>query len=288
MLTDLRYLKNKSGVYQIRNLINDKVYVGSSNNLYIRRSVHFNYLVQKKHINSYLQNAYNKYGEINFLFEVIEYCDEKSLLLVEQKWMNNKRSYERDKGYNISKVAGRNPWPKGKPRSEQTKEKLRKAFRGRVFSEEWKRKISENRKNIKPSKETIEKFKKIPKKKGEESNRAKFTWKQAREIRECYYNSEVTYKQLAEKYRVSVSGIQNVIKNRSFVEKEYIPINNHKDKNGSKNPSAKLTEQKVLDIREKYSQGDTINDLATIYCVSYACVRNIVLHKSWKNLTRGD
>ena len=67
-----KYLKNKSGIYQIRNLVNNKIYVGSSNNLYRRKTYeHFRELRLNKHHNKYLQNSYNCHGEENFVFEVI-------------------------------------------------------------------------------------------------------------------------------------------------------------------------------------------------------------------------
>ena len=56
--------KNKNcGIYFIRNKINNKIYVGSSKNLYNREKEHFSDLRKGKHHNIYLQRAYDKYGE---------------------------------------------------------------------------------------------------------------------------------------------------------------------------------------------------------------------------------
>ena len=69
-------LEKRSGVYQIRNLINQKIYVGSSVNIYNRKSTHFSKLKSNVHTNRHLQNAYNKYGKEYFVFCVLEYCDD--------------------------------------------------------------------------------------------------------------------------------------------------------------------------------------------------------------------
>lgn len=60
-------------VYQIRNLVNGKLYVGSTvRHTYVRKYEHFGSLRKNKHRNAHLQNAFNKYGEEFFLFEIIE------------------------------------------------------------------------------------------------------------------------------------------------------------------------------------------------------------------------
>jgi len=57
---------NKSGIYKIVNLVNDKIYIGSSINLKNREKDHFKDLKGNYHSNRYLQYAFNKYGENNF------------------------------------------------------------------------------------------------------------------------------------------------------------------------------------------------------------------------------
>lgn len=99
-------LSKKSGIYQIRNLINNKVYVGSSSNLRTRMNAHFNELNKNKHHSIYLQNAFNKYGEQNFVFEVIEFVKNKdNLIESEQYWINKLDSVS--SGYNIQPIAGK-------------------------------------------------------------------------------------------------------------------------------------------------------------------------------------
>lgn len=69
-----------SGIYQIVNTINQKKYIGSSNNTDRRWHEHKKHLRKNNHDNIHLQHAWNKYGEKAFIFEVIEIVNNKSLL----------------------------------------------------------------------------------------------------------------------------------------------------------------------------------------------------------------
>ena len=66
-----------SGIYMIRNIINNKVYIGQSSDLKDRLAHHKSSLRHNRHYSSYLQNAWNKYGEENFEFIILEECEEK-------------------------------------------------------------------------------------------------------------------------------------------------------------------------------------------------------------------
>jgi group I intron endonuclease len=76
------------GIYRIKNLINKKCYYGSSKNIEKRWKKHKNELRKNKHINVILQRAWNKYTEENFVFEIIEECEESALFEIEQKYLN--------------------------------------------------------------------------------------------------------------------------------------------------------------------------------------------------------
>lgn len=69
------YFEQDSGIYKIINNINNKVYIGSSDQLYKRFQSHKSGLINNKHDNPHLQNSFNKYGINNFSFEIIEYCN---------------------------------------------------------------------------------------------------------------------------------------------------------------------------------------------------------------------
>jgi group I intron endonuclease len=71
-----------SGIYQIKNLKNNKIYIGSSKNIKERFLQHKYNLKNNKHCNPILQNSWNKYGEENFEFIIIEIIN--NTLLIEK------------------------------------------------------------------------------------------------------------------------------------------------------------------------------------------------------------
>ena len=78
---------NKSGVYKITNLINNKIYIGCSKNMSSRYRSHICDLRKGKSGCRILQKAIIKYGFINFSFEVIEVCDnyyEREIILLQE------------------------------------------------------------------------------------------------------------------------------------------------------------------------------------------------------------
>lgn len=73
--------KNDFGIYAIRNKLNNCTYVGQTGENFQRRYWHHRWkLKDNSHDNKYLQNAWNKYGEENFEFYVLEVTSDKSLL----------------------------------------------------------------------------------------------------------------------------------------------------------------------------------------------------------------
>ena len=92
-----------SGVYQIRNAINDKIYIGSAVNIQKRWREHISALKKNKHHSRYLQRSWNKYGEKNFEFVILEECEPvKETLLEREQFYLDTLSSE----YNISPTAG--------------------------------------------------------------------------------------------------------------------------------------------------------------------------------------
>jgi hypothetical protein len=97
-----------SGIYEIRNIVNNKVYIGCSSNIKIRWRTHKTKLRAGTHENSYLQRAFNKNGEEKFQFKIIEEVNiDDKLVNIEQKWLDDTKCYERDKGYNLAQRGSR-------------------------------------------------------------------------------------------------------------------------------------------------------------------------------------
>lgn len=88
------------GVYKITNNVNGKFYVGSSKDIKYRWKQHRDKLNDNKHGNTHLQNAWNKYGEDNFKFEIIEECSPEMQFEREQFYLNTLSPFDKN-GYNI-------------------------------------------------------------------------------------------------------------------------------------------------------------------------------------------
>lgn len=114
------------GIYKLINLENNKFYIGSAVNLNRRKSVHFHLLKYNKHFSNHLQNSYNKYGIENFVFEIIEYVeDRKNLIIREQFYLDTLKPH-----YNVCKKADSKL---GFKFSEESKLKMSLAKKGKTM-----------------------------------------------------------------------------------------------------------------------------------------------------------
>ena len=91
----------KSGIYKITNIVNNHCYIGSAINIEGRWRTHKSFLNKGKHHSIYLQRAWNKYGENNFEFSILEKCEDSLLIEREQFYFE-----EINPEYNICKIAG--------------------------------------------------------------------------------------------------------------------------------------------------------------------------------------
>lgn len=92
------------GIYCIENLINHKKYIGQSKDIYYRWSQHKYKLKNNCHDNRFLQRAWNKYGEQNFKFYIIETCLFKELNFKEIYYIDlfYTHAYFGKHGYNLT------------------------------------------------------------------------------------------------------------------------------------------------------------------------------------------
>ena len=151
----------KSGIYLIVNIIDAKFYVGSAFDFSRRFARHKRLLNSNGHPNAHLQNAWNKYGENCFVFKILELHSKEGLIEREQFWLDAGKSYEREIGYNICKVADNRTGilhsedtkkkmsisGKGRIVSQETRDKLSRAHKGKIVSEESKKRMSEAQRN---------------------------------------------------------------------------------------------------------------------------------------------
>ncbi len=147
---------NCSGIYQIKNLVNGKVYVGSAVNMYKRwHTSHIVNLRKNSHQNRHLQRSFNKHGEENFKFEVLQFVpDKKKLLIMEQKYLNK---FNKNQLYNIRLIAKSNL---GLKFSKEAKQRMSRAVTGRKHTQDTKNKMSNSAKGKPVSKKTRDKISK--------------------------------------------------------------------------------------------------------------------------------
>lgn len=150
------------GIYEIRNLVNDKVYIGQSIDIEKRLEAH-----KKRESNLHLAAAFKKYGIENFSFQVLKECNKEDLSFYEHFFIIANCSFDSRYGYN--KTLG------GEEYSVFNQETLNKISSAVKESLEKSEKVKDYHKRqigMKHSKET----------RAKQSESAKKSWKNGRNI----------------------------------------------------------------------------------------------------------
>lgn len=140
-----------SGVYQIKNSVNGKRYIGSTVTVPKRLRTHRWALNNERHHCVYLQRAWNKYGEACFKFDLIEEVSSRDDLIDrEQVWLDR---YSKEQLYNsrLDAVIA------GKELTEGTRLAISRANKGRKVSVETRAKMAAAKKGKPQSSEAIKK-----------------------------------------------------------------------------------------------------------------------------------
>lgn len=157
-----------SGIYQITNLVNGRVYYGSSKNIKTRFMDHKTRLRSKheSHRNNLLQNDWDLFGEKAFKFELIIYCNRYLAKKWEQQlldwfWDNQINCYNNSPSatgpigpIGLAKISAS---LKGHPCSADTRAKISIANKGKKRSSELVVKLAASNKGRKQSPEAIAK-----------------------------------------------------------------------------------------------------------------------------------
>lgn len=271
-----------SGIYQIRNLINGKKYIGQSIDLERRKKDHFRYLKGNYHKNIHLQNAYNFYGQENFVFEVLVYCEsnKEELTKREQFFVDSESqenlynilikcvnsnlgvgfSEETKKKLSKSRSGKNNPmW--GKHHIEESKKKMSEALLGRKVSEETKQKISKNHADVSGK---------------NNPNYGKFG-----EDNPLYGRRHT--EETKEKMSKARSGKNNPWYGKHHTKETKEKMS--KSNSGENNGGSKLTKEQVLEILILYyNNGNTQRFISNKYNVNQQCISLICSGKRWANI----
>lgn len=80
-------------IYAIRCKKNKKFYVGSARNWTTRKSSHLKMLRENNHHSLHLQRSFNKHGENNFYFEILENVED--ICWIEKILFRRKKKHNR-------------------------------------------------------------------------------------------------------------------------------------------------------------------------------------------------
>ena len=135
-------------IYYIQNKKDKKIYIGQTINFIQRIKSHKKELRGNRHSNDYLQHAWNKYSEKNFIFGVLEECEEKDLDKKEIFYINSYNSTDRNFGYNLEGGGDKNKRVGDETRRRMSENHAdfssgKHPFFGKHHSDDAKKRISE-------------------------------------------------------------------------------------------------------------------------------------------------
>lgn len=134
-------------VYCIENILDNKRYIGSTAKVSsVRWSQHLYLLRKGCHSSKHLQYSWNRYGESNFKFYILDSILHNNILLSkrEEFWIHKYKSNKDTYGYNLREVATSNLGIKFGPLSQKQKNKLSNILTGRTIT--WGNSISKAKK----------------------------------------------------------------------------------------------------------------------------------------------
>lgn len=202
---------NNFYVYIIHNYINNKIYVGKTNNIKTRWSRHkANMRSRNVSVKKPIHWAMMKYGLDNFDFSVIQtFRSEEECLGAEKYWIKYFSSFNRNFGYNLT-IGGSGS--SGFKLSQAAKNKISQANKGLKRTDLFKVTRSNNMLGPKNhfygkihSENTKLKYS------GENSKSAKLSSKQITEIINLFENRTYNQRQLAEVYGVAQQHISRIV-----------------------------------------------------------------------------
>lgn len=268
-------IMNKAGIYIIKNIKNNKTYIGQTLNLTQRLKKHKYLLLKGRHHNKILQNSFLKYGIENFIFESIYEINIKNQTKLEIKNILNKKEIEFiiqfnsfEKGYNLN--SGGNSFVV----SEITKLKLKKSHQG-----------------LKPSKKCIDKAASIRKGthlSNETKNKISFSLKNKKKNYSVWNKGKFGYKTKPasdeRKNKIKISQLGN--KNHNFGKKTSDSVKEkiRKSNQGELCYLSKLNNEMVTEIKKQLSSGKKGIDISKEFNISTTVISRIKNNKIWKHI----
>jgi group I intron endonuclease len=203
-------------IYKIINKINNKFYIGSTVDFNKRKNEHKRYLKRNRHHSQYLQRSWNKYGEENFNFIILEECNVDILKDKEQFYLDTLTP-----SYNISK-SSKCPML-GRKHSLQTLEKFKMKIGlkgkdnpmfGKKWSKELREKILKKRIGSKRSEETKKKMSETSKKLNRGLDLLESSLKRRKKVIDSNGNIFNSLKECAKFWNIQVSTVCDILHGR--------------------------------------------------------------------------
>jgi group I intron endonuclease len=236
-------------IYKILSLIDNKVYIGQTKNFEKRKDSHTKQLNKNQHGNAHLQYAWNKYGQENFIFEIIDYCyvfEKQVIIDLEYKWKVHYNVWNPNFGYNIAVKDNGGDTLSNHPRKKEIRKQCVETFKKNYKKEQ-------HHSYIFFEKETIDKIINL-------------------------YNNFYTVKEIEKIINITGIRIYNILKENN------IKLHKRGDYDNTSKIYRNLSEEQKLNIVNLYLQEYSILELTRIYYPNSVIIKilkefNITLRK---------
>ena len=254
------------GVYKIVNCKDGKFYIGSSVDIEKRFNSHRKALIEGKHNNEYLQNAWNKYGEDSFDFIVIEEVNDiNELRNRETYYLQTTNCTDHSIGYNLLNNANVGL---GVSASKEVRKKISEACSGskngnygRKHTEEELIRMHNNRWGEGYIRKPRKSVRKTPEELAISRQRMSELMK-----------GRIVSQETREKIRQSRLGKKASLELRQKYSEQ---------RRGSKNGNSKLSKEQVLEIYEKMNSGINYKDVCAEYGIGQCWAYKIKRKEHW-------
>lgn len=251
---------DKSGIYTITNLLDNKIYIGYATNFRKRKGDHISNLRKNKHKNIHLQRAFNRDGESNFKIELLEEYNIDILPSMEHYWCNMLQTHNPEKGYNILPTSEFGLIA----HSKETKDKISKSKTGVKLSKEHCKNIGLAKTGVKPSEETRSKLR-IKAQEACKNGAIKLTETQVLEIVNLI-NKGIKSSEIAKQFNITRHTVANIKYNKqwNFIDKGFIKQN-----------KSRLSSDEIKTIREKANNKISYKIISEEYTIPFSMISKI-------------